>query len=49
MFEPQGNVMKHYLLKEFYNLRYIEGTGTLQEHINKVTYIRQQLMKLGEP
>ena len=49
IYEPQGTVTKHYLLKEFYNLRYNEGTGILQDYINKLTQISQQLAKLGEP
>jgi len=30
-------------------MKYIEGTETLQQHINKLTLITQQLINLGEP
>jgi hypothetical protein len=48
VYESKGTATKHFLLRNFYTAKFVEGSETLQEHINKLTRIHQRLTTLGE-
>src|SRR5579871_1861026 len=49
IYESKGTASKHFLLQNFYNIKFIEGSSTIQDHINRFTEIYQQLQSMNEP
>src|SRR5579871_2824500 len=49
IYESKGTTSKHFLLQNFYNMKFIEGSSTIRDYINRFTEIYQQLQSMNEP